>query len=746
MGPHSRRLLLLLAMAAGLHVASPAASASIEYRGANIHFWYTNGQCTNLSGTTPDLTISGDLDRLRNASANSLRVDVAWSALEPAAKGQYDAGFLAKLDCLVDGSAARGIKPLLTLFETPCWASTAPEPASQICQGAYWDRGVTRYEPRNYDDYRDAARSLASRYGAKLAGIEVWNEPNYASNLRSTDPARTPADMMVSLTRAAWTGVKASTSPSTKVVTGAIEGADVDFLRQMYGSPNRLSGYFDLVSFHPYVGPHSPYWNRPAGWTAKNDFKGGIPAMRDVMVANGDAAKNVFLSEFGWSTCSDGDYSCVPCASAVHDCLESPSPTAAQREAGQAGFVRQAFQVASSFPYVEGATLYELRDQSLANCRECQYGVVGAQGTPKLGFAALGQASRSVAPGFTPTYGSRVQNTAGLVSHYRFGEAAGATTATDAKGGRIGNYTGGVKLGEFGAILGDPDRSALFDGSGHMSVPDSPALRLDGFTIEFEIAPEGWGDKASYRRVLSKGTAYAGRNYLIALKGGTTSKLFASVGTGTGEVALTSSADLAPQVWTHVAFVRDPVAGRILLYIDGKLDQSAPGPHAAADGRVEPPGRRRSGRDLQPRAPGRAGHLRPATRGGPDQGPLRRRQRLDGRRGAGRPRGADRDGGRPARGAALDGEHGTRSRRLPDLPPGRRRDLADDADRDGGRRYDRLHADGPRQWHRRQLPRDGCGRRGQSERAVGRRHGDPAGRRRAHGAHRRVPHGRRSQG
>jgi hypothetical protein len=78
-----------------------------------------------------------------------------------------------------------------------------------------------------------------------------------------------------------------------------------------------------------------------------------------------------------------------------------------------------------------------------------------------------------------------VSGTTGLVSYWRLGETSG-TVACDAKATSNGTYLGSFQLGQPGAINGDSNASARFDGaSGYVSAPDAAALDVgDTFTVE----------------------------------------------------------------------------------------------------------------------------------------------------------------------------------------------------------------------------------------------------------------------
>src|SRR3954454_3962850 len=60
------------------------------------------------------------LDMLKEDGLGVVRFDVAWRGLEPE-RGRY--AYLDKLDAIVDAAVARGIRPVITVAETPGWAN-----------------------------------------------------------------------------------------------------------------------------------------------------------------------------------------------------------------------------------------------------------------------------------------------------------------------------------------------------------------------------------------------------------------------------------------------------------------------------------------------------------------------------------------------------------------------------------------------------------------------------------------------
>ena len=133
----------------------------------------------------------------------------------------------------------------LTSTDSPCWASAAPELLKQGCADGWWDRGVQRYPPVNAQDYADALAFLVRRYGDRVAGWEIWNEPNIDFYFKSTDQ---PADY-ARIVRAAYPAAKAA-DPSTTVIAGSLAESPAPFVEALF--QHGIGGHFDAFSLHPY--------------------------------------------------------------------------------------------------------------------------------------------------------------------------------------------------------------------------------------------------------------------------------------------------------------------------------------------------------------------------------------------------------------------------------------------------------------------------------------------------------------
>jgi polysaccharide biosynthesis protein PslG len=342
--PAHLKLFLALICALAVSVATAvAAEAGPAYRGAQVH---------SLWPTVSSTEMTQELNALQGAGVNVLRVDVGWATMEYA-KGQYDPTYLAKLDALSAGAQARGIKLIATLWQTPSWASS----------GGAWNDA-----PSNPADYGAFARFIAGRYGSELAAIEAWNEPEINNNLVASNLPAVYTQMVKSF----YTGAREG-DPNVAVLAGSLSYADVPFLRALYA--NGIRGYYDGISVHPYADGAAP-----ANTAVAHSFLGGIESLHAAQQAAGDGTPE-WVTEFGWPT---------------------GASRGANTEQQQAEYTEQAFALVDNLPYVEGATVYELRDmETNASDPEDNFGMLRQNFSPTPAYAAL-KAAMQVAPGAAP--------------------------------------------------------------------------------------------------------------------------------------------------------------------------------------------------------------------------------------------------------------------------------------------------------------------------------------------------------
>jgi hypothetical protein len=335
-------------------------------------------------GVVPDLTwgISrADMDRtismMKSAGVKWVRLNVSWNAGEAARKGAYNGGFFADMDYAVSKTRAAGIQILVSVADgVPYWASGDPNKSTAANGAKDWR---VYYRPTRFSDYADFLQYVVNRYkGMGVRAYQVWNEPNLTYYWPSgANPAHYTA-----MLKTAYPAVKAA-DPNATVVLGGLSGGDWRFLAGVYDSGGRP--YFDVAGIHPYAwGDPTKCWTDSSGHKARDTFC-SLEEIRQLMVARGDAAKKIWATEFGWSTCDN----------AFAGCLSS-----GVTEAQQADYTTKAFNILDArYPWVEIALVYQFRN--LAPLRDtrtqwkAQLGLVTTGFTPKPLYHAFQRYAQS---------------------------------------------------------------------------------------------------------------------------------------------------------------------------------------------------------------------------------------------------------------------------------------------------------------------------------------------------------------
>ena len=284
-----RRSLLAAALGLALAAAAPSGAAA-----SADQFTVLDPTPQLLNGETAARR-SDILDRLQALGVDSVRIQVQWHFLAPAARsdrkpsdfdasdpGDYPTNAFEVLDSIVRSVIARDMKPLLTpTGPIPLWASESR-------RGSLFDPDPDEFEQfvhavgRRYDGTCVPPECAPLAAGLPLPRVDqwsVWNEPNLKTFLR---PQRNSAGRTVSgtiyrrLFLAAQRGLADSghgndmlligeTAPSR----GSASTTPLKFLRQMLCLSRRyrpLGGCTPIEAdgwaHHPY-NPHIPPWQRP---------------------------------------------------------------------------------------------------------------------------------------------------------------------------------------------------------------------------------------------------------------------------------------------------------------------------------------------------------------------------------------------------------------------------------------------------------------------------------------------------
>jgi len=223
-----------------------------------------------------------------------------WLLIEPA-RGQIQ---WEAADQLVQASTAAGIKVMARLDSPPSWARS--------------DRAHTG-PPNRLDDWEAYVFAVVDRYRpgspyGTIDAIELWNEPNLDREWGGRTIDRAAAVQYVNLLCA---GNRAAKRANPDIVTisaalsptGTTNGSAMDdtiYLRWLYDAGMRPC--YDVLGAHgvgykapPWVGPQELATNKEWGGHVSFGFR-RVEQLRQVMEQAGDANKQVWLTEFGWTS------------------------------------------------------------------------------------------------------------------------------------------------------------------------------------------------------------------------------------------------------------------------------------------------------------------------------------------------------------------------------------------------------------------------------------------------------------
>ena len=226
------------------------------------------------AGSTATPGMIREIDR--GLGADWIRLTANWAALEPQ-QGEYAPAEVDRLDKLVKGLHAAGVKIILTTCYAPTWAQDSSLWGRPPAGTAKGPQSFYAIRSGAMDDYGRLGTFLARRYKGRVQALECWNEPNlwcYVYPQRVAGDPYFGARVYLRMLRAFHAGVHRART-GVRVVAGATAPVGLnDVLRT---SPQRFARflrrshagrYFDVYSHHPYTPGGSLY---PAPGQPPND-------------------------------------------------------------------------------------------------------------------------------------------------------------------------------------------------------------------------------------------------------------------------------------------------------------------------------------------------------------------------------------------------------------------------------------------------------------------------------------------
>lgn len=336
-------------------VVSPWKVKNLSY-GINAHYYYQDQEQVT--------------SQVKDLGARWVRQQITWSDIEDANRTDSNRYNWAEVDKFVNNLYSNNIHIILSPIGTPKQYKTG-------------NSGLPDADKMN--KFGEFMYELTHRYRGRVDAYEIWNEANLARESGAPINVRRFFSMMQKGYNATKEG-----DPGAWVIFGALSPTetndinvalpDTEFLRQLYSIENgEIRKYFDAMGMHPggQLNPPDTLWPNQPGpgpeWQKSPEFYfRRIEQLRQIMEQNGESKKQVWLTEFGWSSDSNPQ--------------EGYEYAKLNSEAQQAQYIQRAYQKAQAeYPWMGVMALWNLNFSlpTVTNPRP------NGKNDEKLGFAIL---------------------------------------------------------------------------------------------------------------------------------------------------------------------------------------------------------------------------------------------------------------------------------------------------------------------------------------------------------------------
>ena len=236
-----------------------------------------------------------DLDNVRQLNFAYVKQSFSWSNIQPTP----DIWDWSLADEVVAETLYRGRRIVARIDDPPDWSVQLREDVTQ--------------PPYDMDAVEVYCGALAARYAGQIDAYQIWNEPNLTREWGEQIPN---PDAYVTLLERCGGAIRAA-DPAAIIITAGLAPTgtrdlsampDEEYLWRMYEAG--ASEHFDVL------GLHAPGYSFPPEASREDAADDGqdrwarfrhVEDMRAIMVANGDAQKQIAIMEMGWTTDSRPD-------------------------------------------------------------------------------------------------------------------------------------------------------------------------------------------------------------------------------------------------------------------------------------------------------------------------------------------------------------------------------------------------------------------------------------------------------
>lgn len=218
----------------------------------------------------------------------------SWEDLEPK-RGAWN---FSRADAILGEIEAKGLKVVVRLGDAPEWSWGGEEEDK---------KSFVDSPPANKADFAAYCGAIAGRYPGRIAAYQIWNEPNLS---REWGGKRPNAADYVELLKGCSAAIRAADPQAILISAGLAptgnndNGAQPDdvYFQAMYDAGFQV--YVDVAGvnapgyhFAPEVSP-----DEAAAQGSQRFFTfRRVEDMREVMVRNGDAGRQMAILEMGWT-------------------------------------------------------------------------------------------------------------------------------------------------------------------------------------------------------------------------------------------------------------------------------------------------------------------------------------------------------------------------------------------------------------------------------------------------------------
>ncbi|TSE00407.1 glycoside hydrolase family 5 protein [Skermania sp. ID1734] len=299
----------------------------------------------------PGANLAQDMAAIAQTGGNVVRIPVKWNLVQAWQKSYFD---WSVVDTAVQAAVNNRLLIILNL--------NGPAPGWALKPGA--DPNANGNAPANPSDFGDFAQAVALRYAKYTSMYEIWNEPNLSHYLIPPTPSA-----YLPLLQAAYTSIRSVGIWNEPIITGGTsssraETRDIDFITGLYDLGGQQ--YFDGIGVHPYTFPY------PLTGDPRYGDGGGAAVLqlaRNLMVARGDGAKKLWITEYGQPT-GNTDVSVT--------------------EEQQAQILVDAINTCNGVPWIGAVLIFNSRDLAVdSSVPDDNFGLYHNDYSPKQAVAAI---------------------------------------------------------------------------------------------------------------------------------------------------------------------------------------------------------------------------------------------------------------------------------------------------------------------------------------------------------------------